>query len=170
MSEDGNIDYSEFSLSELKEASSIIDKTRYPVNNANLVAAIKAKVLDEVEELKPLTPRVDIHNANHSLPEISAFTFGPRCPACGWRKPLIMAGTGFGRSFKCADCGSHLNLTKTHRRLNAVLMAFLVPFLAWITFSGLGSSAKLTIAAVLIFLAFLEFWFTRLELIELKGD
>jgi hypothetical protein len=170
MSEDGHIDYSEFSLNELKEASSIIDKTRYPVNYANLVAAIKEKELDELEEPKQLTPRVDIHSANHSPPEISTFTFGPRCPACGWRKPLFMAGTGFGKSFKCPDCGSHLNLTKIHRRLNAALWTLFVPLFAWFSFSGLESSKKLTIIAVLIFLAFLEFWFTRLELIEPKGD
>ena len=167
MSEDGQIDYSEYSLNELKETSSTIDKAQYPVNYANLLAAIQTK---ELEEPKILTPRVDIHSANHSPPEIATFSFGPRCPACGWRKPLLMPGTGFGKSFKCPDCDSHLRLKKIHRRFNAALWTLLVPFLAWFSFSGLESIKKLIIAAVLIFLAFLEFWFTRLELVELECE
>ena len=162
MSEDGHIDYSGFSLKDLKEASSSIDKTRYPKNYANLVAAIQAK---ELEDPIPAGPRVDIRSTNHSPPEISTLTFGPRCPACGWKKPVFMSGSKFNEPFCCTDCGSRLNITKIHRRLNAALMALFVPALAWFWFGGLEGRQKAAIVATLIFLAFLEYWFTRLEVV-----
>ena len=101
-----------------------------------------------------------------SLPDISTFTFGPRCPACGWKKPVFMIGTKFGRPFPCGSCGSRLNVRKTHRRRNAFLMALLVPFLAWFSFGELDDRQRFAVGAVLLLLAFFEFWFMRLELID----
>lgn len=161
MSDDGQIDYSNFALNELRDAASTINKAKYPKNYANLKAAIDIREADVPEVNQP---RVDIRSDNHSPPAISTFSFGPRCPACGWRKPLFIAGTRFGQPFDCQDCGSRLNTTKIHRRLNAALMATFVPFLAWFSFGDLASSEKLAISAGLCLLAFFEFWFTRLEL------
>lgn len=163
MSDDGQIDFSQYALNELREAASTIDKTKFPINYANLQSALDVREA-EVPEIKG--PRVDVRSDSHSPPEISTFSFGPRCPACGWRKPLFILGNRFGRPFHCRDCGSRLNHTKTHRRFNVALMAVFFPFFTWFTFGNLESSEKLAISAGFLFLAFFEFWFTRLELIN----
>ena len=165
---DGKIDYSGYSLKELHEAMRSIDRNKYPINFSRLetaIAAANTAASNTVE--KPRVYPVDLSSPTHKPPNITWLTFRARCPMCNWVLPYFhKESRRFARPFPCSDCGTALQLTRFWRSLNRVLMSFLVPFVAWISFSESGKSSWPYATVVLIVLSILNYWFERLEVVD----
>jgi len=168
MSEDGEIDYSKCTMDELIEAKSTISQSLYPKNYGNLCTAIetlKARQYDAAPTSE-LKPKVDVQAPGFSAPEIPVFSLGPRCPVCGWKKPLLLAGTRFGEPFDCRDCLTRLQIGPIHRHITKFLWALLIPAIAWVSFGGLSVTEKVVVAGIAFSLSILEYGFTRLEVYD----
>lgn len=165
---DGDIDFSRYSLEELREAERSIDRVSYPRNFENLSKAIsfalrQASNADSIER----APKIDVSSQGHMRPEISLITFRARCPMCGWRLPILHKESRLTRrEFSCPDCHSQIRLTRFWRMLNPLLMPLLIPFLAWTSFSDAGRGSRPWLMILLIGLALLNYWFERLEVVD----
>jgi len=165
---DGKIDYSKYSLGQLREAARSIDQVSYPENFKNLELAIQLAESRANEDIAVQdSPKIDVMSPGHVRPKLSIAMFRARCPMCGWRLPLVhKESRRLRRVFQCPDCHSRLRLTWFWRMLNPLLLPFLVPFTAWILFSDIGRASRPWLIALLVALAILNYWFERLEVVD----